>query len=55
MILEQSDHRLSAGGALLMTHLEGITDRLRDLKSCQSLPYGSVDRIGQPIDQRIDL
>jgi hypothetical protein len=32
MILERSDHPLPAGDALLMTHLETITDRLRDLK-----------------------
>jgi hypothetical protein len=32
MIPERSDHPLPAGDALLMTHLEGITDRLRDLK-----------------------
>ncbi len=32
MILERSDHPLPAGDALLMTHLEDITDRLRDLK-----------------------
>ncbi len=32
MILERSNHPLPAGNALLMTHLEGITDRLGDLK-----------------------
>ena len=32
MILERSDHPLPAGDTLLMTHLETITDRLRDLK-----------------------
>src|SRR6266404_2331211 len=32
MILERSDHPLPAGDAPLMTHLETITDRLRDLK-----------------------
>ena len=32
MILERSDHPLPAGDALVMTYLEGITDRFRDLK-----------------------
>ena len=32
MILERSDHPLPAGDAILTAHLEGITDRLRDLK-----------------------
>ena len=32
MILERSDHPLPAGDALLFIHLEGVMDRLRDLK-----------------------
>jgi len=39
MILERSDHPLPAGDALLMAHLEGITDRLRDLKFVIRIDY----------------
>ena len=39
MILERSDHPLPAGDALLMAHLESITDRLGDFKFVTWVDY----------------
>ena len=60
MILERSDHPLPAGDALLMPHLEGIMDRLGDLKfviwidyecACQLL--SCTRKLGKDQDTRV--
>ena len=60
MILERSDHPLPAGDALLMVSLEGITDRLRDLKfviwidyKCARQLLSCTRKLGKDQDPRV--
>ena len=60
MILERSDHPLPAGDALLMAHLEGITNRLGDLKlviwidyECARQLLSCTRKLGKDQDPRV--
>src|SRR6516164_3203656 len=60
MILERSDHPVPSGDALLMAHLEGITDRLRDLKfvvwidyKCARQLLSCTSKLGKDQDPRV--
>ncbi len=55
MILERSDHPLPAGDALLMTHLETITDRLRDLKFVIWIDYKCARQLLSFMPSRIGV
>ena len=60
MILKRSDHPLPAGDAILTAHLEGITDRLRDLKfviwidyKCARQLLSCTRKLGKDQDPRV--
>ena len=60
MIPERADHTLPAGDALLATHLERITDGLRDFEfviwiddKCARELLGSTRKLGKDQDPRV--